>query len=99
MKDLQAKLFDWQEETYPMSNIWTDIAGIAEEFGELASVQLAIFVGKEVDGFESNEEALKDSIGDMMIYLGQLASKHGLELAECYEQAANEVLDEESRHG
>lgn len=96
---LQERLFDWQKRTYPMSNVWTDIAGIAEEFGELASTQINIFVGRETEGFEDNEEAMKDAIGDMMVYLGQLAAKHGLSLEECYEHAADEVTDDESRHG
>lgn len=96
---LQEQLFQWQTRKYPMSNVWTDIAGIAEEFGELASTQIDIMVGREPDKFEDNDEAMKDAIGDMMVYLGQLASKHGLSLEECYEHAAVEVQDDDSHHG
>lgn len=99
LDELQARLFDWQKTKYPMSNVWTDIAGIAEEFGELASTQIDIMVGREPDNFEDNDAAMKDAIGDIMVYLGQLASKHGLSLEECYESAAEEVTDDDSRHG
>lgn len=95
----QAELYEWQTETYPESDVWTDISGIAEEFGELAGTQIDIHVGRATDGFDSQEDALKDAIGDLMVYLGQYAAKHDLSLHECYEFAAENVLDEDSRHG
>jgi NTP pyrophosphatase (non-canonical NTP hydrolase) len=97
--DVQAKMAIWQANEYPQSSVWTDVAGIAEEFGELASTQIDILVGRQPDKFETNEDAMKDAIGDILVYLGQLASKHGLTLEECYESATEEVLDEESHHG
>jgi NTP pyrophosphatase (non-canonical NTP hydrolase) len=99
LDDLQSTLFDWQKRQYPMSNIWTDIAGIAEEFGELARVFIAQHNGVDPDKFESYEAAEKDAIGDIMVYLGQLASKRGYSLEDCYRTAAEDVMDDESRHG
>lgn len=97
---IQDQMYEWQQETYPQSDVWTDIAGIAEEFGELAQVQIDKHVGREPrDDFNTNEEAMKDAVGDMMVYLGNFAAKHELNLLDCYQYAAEEVTDDESRHG
>ena len=99
LTQIQYELFAWQKENYPSSDVWTDIAGIAEEFGELARVQIDIMVGREPEKFDSNEEAMKDAIGDVLIYLSQLASKHGISVAEAMTEATGEIMDEESHHG
>jgi NTP pyrophosphatase (non-canonical NTP hydrolase) len=99
LTELQLSLFAWQQENYPNSTVWTDIAGIAEEFGELASTQIDVMIGREPEKFDSNEEAMKDAIGDVLIYLSQLASKHNISFAQALHSASAEIQDEESHHG
>lgn len=99
LTEMQLQLFAWQQENYPDSTVWTDVAGIAEEFGELASTQIDIMIGREPDKFESNEEAMKDAIGDVLIYLSQLSSKHGISFADALNSASAEIQDEDSHHG
>ena len=86
LDELDEKVGQWHEDRNLIdgSTDQAQMLKLMEEFGELSS---DIARGKDI----------KDSIGDIMVVLRNIAGRHKLGLAECYAVAYNDIKDRRGR--
>lgn len=84
IEKIEAFVINWAEEKNltAKENSFKQFIKTVEEVGEIASA-LA----------KSNQEALKDGIGDVMVTLAILAKQNDLDLSTCFNYAWNEIKD------
>lgn len=68
---------------------WQPLLGAVEEIGELAHAYLKRHQGIRVN--EDHDEAIKDAIGDIVIYLMDFCNRQNLDLELCVINAWEEV--------
>jgi NTP pyrophosphatase (non-canonical NTP hydrolase) len=86
---LQAEHRRWLEHNFPDQQPHDGLLGMVEEIGELAHAHL-----KRQQGIRTNEDhdaAVRDALGDVLIYMLSYCNTNGLDLAECVEDAWAEV--------
>jgi NTP pyrophosphatase (non-canonical NTP hydrolase) len=80
LKKVQKELKPWQEHNFPGRPSWQPLLGIQEEVGELAHAYL-----KQTQGIRTNEnhvEAIKDALGDILVYMCDFCNAEGIDLAD-----------------
>ncbi len=71
--------------------------GLTNEAGEVAGKVKKIFRDKEGVVSETDREALKAELGDVLWYLAQVATEFGLSLDEIAEYNIAKLLDRQAR--
>lgn len=88
---LQAVLAEWQQRNFPDTTAEMCFLGIVEEVGELAHANL-----KKVQGIRGtaaqHDEAAKDAVGDIFVYLNQYCTKRGWNLEDILLEVLTRVL-------
>jgi NTP pyrophosphatase (non-canonical NTP hydrolase) len=79
--ELQSEVAHWSARNFPNGRDWHCLLGIQEELGELSHAYL-----KREQGIrgtrEEHTEAIKDAIGDLVVYLADFCARSGIDLEE-----------------
>jgi len=98
--DIQAENKEWAWRNFGGSDVaapWQPLLGAVEELGELAHAYLKRHQGIRLD--ENHTDAIKDAVGDIVIYLMDFCNREEIDLIECVETAWNEVKQRDwSKH-
>jgi len=92
LNDLQQKFYIWLEHNFPNTTKDAQLIGVMEELGELSHAHLKLKQGIRGATVEKNLSEIKDSIGDIVIYLINYCNVSGLNFEECVQKASDEVL-------
>jgi NTP pyrophosphatase (non-canonical NTP hydrolase) len=90
LDSLQHQVLCWQSKNFPDCEEWELALGVCEESGELAQCVLKLYRGIRADEF--NEDRLKDTIGDIVIYLMGICGARNWTLAEILRETSERVL-------
>jgi len=83
---LQAEHKVWLEHNFPRQLSHEALLGVVEEVGELSHSHLK--KGQGIRGTDrAHVAAIKDAIGDIVIYLASYCTTNGYDLDECVEDA------------
>ncbi len=77
---LQQEVEEWHYETFGDSPSWSYLLGLQEELGELSHAYLKRFQHIRVD--EDHSLAIKDAVGDIIIFLLGFCSSEGISLED-----------------
>lgn len=92
--DFQKAHSKWVSYNFPEQLPHQPLLGLAEEVGELAHAHLKREQGiRGMDKTVAVDAKIKDSIGDIMIYLTSYCNANGYSLALCFIDAWNEIKD------
>lgn len=95
LRELAQELGQWSDENFgDVPSEWT-LLGVTEELGELCHSELKQMQGIRLDDHDVGEEATKDAVGDITLFLVDFCNRNGYDFAECVEMAADEVLERE----
>ena len=87
------------EITEARATMWAQAKGIFREgtiSGQLKKLNEEL--GELIDGLATdNEIGVKDSIGDMLVVLNNVANMKNLDLVECFEEAVDEIANRPGR--
>jgi NTP pyrophosphatase (non-canonical NTP hydrolase) len=89
LRDLQSQHATWVKRNFPNATPAHGLLGLIEELGELAHAQLK--TESNIRGNEDHEAAIRDSVGDLVIYLSSYCTTVGISLNACVAQAWAEV--------
>lgn len=90
LRELQQQSKVWTSHNFPNAQWFEPALGISEEVGELHHALLKMHQG--IRGTkESHTAATKDALGDMLIYMVDLANKLDIDLQECMEETWSTV--------
>lgn len=96
--DFQHQVQTWSEYNFGNQPAHRPLLGVAEEVGELCHAFLK--TEQQIRMEENHEEATKDAVGDIIIYLADFCSRTGLSLEECIRTTWNEVqMRDWTKHG
>jgi NTP pyrophosphatase (non-canonical NTP hydrolase) len=93
MSTTQRELSKWQDGNFSKTTLEQLGLGAAEEVGELCHAILKHSQG--IRGFDNEvkfTKAVGDAIADTMIYLSQIATDLGMDVATLYVETANQVM-------
>lgn len=88
---LQAEVAHWSARNFPKGRDWHCILGMQEELGELSHSYLKREQGIRGTA-EEHTEAIKDAIGDIVIYLADFCARGGFDLEEAVGQTWTKVI-------
>lgn len=80
LTELQHEVEEWHDKTFGDSPSWSYLLGLQEELGELSHSYLKRFQNIRVD--EDHNLAIKDAIGDIVIFLLGFCNSEGLFLED-----------------
>jgi NTP pyrophosphatase (non-canonical NTP hydrolase) len=89
LSEIQTDQILWSEWNFGKHPAWHPLLGIQEEVGELAHAFL-----KRTQGIRKNQDhdaAIRDAVGDIVIYLMDFCSCEGIDLQEAVEEAWDTV--------
>jgi len=89
LSEIQTDQILWSEWNFGNHPAWHPLLGIQEEVGELAHAFL-----KRTQGIRKNQDhdaAIRDAVGDIVIYLMDFCSCEGIDLQEAVEDALDTV--------
>lgn len=90
LTNIQNEVEVWSHKNFGSQPSWCPLLGISEEVGELAHAYL-----KRQQGIrgttEEHNEAIKDAVGDIMIYLLDFCGREGINLEDTLEETWNHV--------
>ena len=89
LRKLQAQVGEWARKNFPHGRNYHPLLGAVEEMGELAHAHLKAEQGIRIN--EDHEAAIKDAIGDIVIYLADYCERNLVDFAEAVEGSWNEV--------
>jgi len=89
-KQLQEEQVAWSEHNFPLRPAYFSLLGIMEEVGELSHAHLKQEQGIRGDS-EIHEEAAKDAIADIVIFLSDYCSARGFDFQTIMEKVWPEV--------
>lgn len=89
LEQLQAEVGGWARKNFGEQPPYRPLLGVAEEVGELAHAQLKLEQGIRVD--ENHHEAIKDAVGDIIIFLADFCGRSNISLQQCIDTAWDEV--------
>lgn len=95
LRRLQEEIGEWSEENFADQPYEWTLLGAAEELGELNHSELKQLQGIRDEDNDVGDEATKDSVGDIVIYLMDFCARRGISMADCVDMASEEVLDRE----
>lgn len=89
VRSLQDEHRAWLQHNFPNQDPNDALLGVVEEVGEFAHAVL-----KRKQGIRTvNDNAVRDAIGDIFIYLMSYCNTNNLSLAECIEDAWLQVSE------
>jgi NTP pyrophosphatase (non-canonical NTP hydrolase) len=91
LHDLQGRIAQWQSQYFPAAEEWELVLGVCEEAGELAQCVLKMKRGIHPERY--NAERVKDSIGDVIVFLIGICIQRGWNIAEVLSDTVKEVLE------
>lgn len=90
-KQLQDEQVSWVQHNFPGRKSFYPLLGVVEELGELAHTHLKALQG--IRGTpEEHEEAGKDAIGDIVIFLSDYCTAMGWDFQEIVEHTWFDVV-------
>ena len=89
LETLQALVREWTDHNFPYATSTEPLVGMMEELGEVSHAWLKLKQGIRTD--QNHDLALKDGIGDMLIYMAHFCSLQGITLEECFQLAWDTV--------
>lgn len=92
---IQHCVQSWAEYNFPNAKDEEPLVGIQEELGEVAHAWLKQRQNIRQDEFLviGVDSALKDGIGDMLIYMAHFCALRGITLQECFDVAWRQVRE------
>ena len=97
LSELQKEHSEWQRRNFPNAEKWECLVGLQEELGELSHAFLKQHQGIRTE--EDHERKIKDSVGDIAIFLMGFCTHNGLDIDECIDSAWSEVKRREWNSG
>lgn len=82
-QQLQTEVGVWRERNFPSPDAVNSILGLIEELGELSHHFLKR--REQIRLEEDHNAGIRDSVGDIMIYLANFCNLEGISLMECIE--------------
>ena len=93
LRELQEWQREWSLRNFGEQPAYRGVLGVAEEVGELCHAVL-----KSEQGIRGRDaDDIADAIGDVVIYLCEVATSYGLSLQECVEQAKGQCCERDWR--
>jgi len=90
LSDLQKLVKEWSSHNFPNTVPVDPLLGIGEEVGELMHHYLKR--KQNIRGsFEEHTEQIKDSIGDITVYIADFCWRNGFDYQECVDTVWNKV--------
>jgi NTP pyrophosphatase (non-canonical NTP hydrolase) len=99
LQKLQKEIGDWSWENFGSTYLPYDLApllGAVEELGELCRALLKAAQGIRGE-YHKHMDDVRDSLGDLVIYLMDFCERNRLDLWECVMQAWSEVRERDWR--
>lgn len=93
LRQLESELGEWADENFPGQPAEWCLMGATEELGELNHSELKQLQGIRLDEDDVGEEATKDAVGDVVIYLIDFCNRKGIDFTDSLKMASEEVLD------
>lgn len=91
IRELQTDVGEWSRKNFPRNSAIEPALGLVEEVGELFHAILKQRQG--IRGtYEEHEEAKRDAVGDIVIYLCDYCERSGFDLEEVVEQVWQKVV-------
>jgi len=90
MTVLESRIGEWQRRNFPGTPLHRPLLGAMEELGELCHAVLKREQGIRGTA-EQHTDAVRDALGDIVIFLIHVAAIEGTTLADCIERAWREV--------
>jgi NTP pyrophosphatase (non-canonical NTP hydrolase) len=93
-RQLQDEHREWVDRNFPGSkdNQYHPFLGLVEEVGEFAHVFLKSEQGiREGRNLEQIQALKEDAVGDIIIYLADLCTKHGIDMQDAIDKTWGEV--------
>ena len=91
LKAYQDEIGIWADKNFGKQAAYRPLLGVVEELGELCHTQLKMEQGIREN--EDHEDAAKDAIGDIMIYLMHYCTVRGFNIEEIIEMVWEEVKE------
>lgn len=89
--EFQARVGKWVAHNFPINHLCHQpLLGVGEEVGELMHAHLKLEQGIRGTA-EEHRAAMKDAVGDIMVYLADYCTQMQLNMAECVEVALTEI--------
>jgi len=89
LKQIQLEQHEWQQRNFPNNTDTEPLLGVVEEIGELCHAVLKQRQGIRID--EDHLAALRDAVGDIMIYLIGFCNIKGYDLEEILQETWDQV--------
>jgi NTP pyrophosphatase (non-canonical NTP hydrolase) len=90
LTQIQLEIEAWSVRNFGKQPSWCPLLGVTEEVGELSHAYL-----KRQQGIrgttEEHNEALRDAVGDIMIYLLDFCGREGINLEDILDETWNQV--------
>lgn len=87
---IESHINEWQRRNFPNTPLYRPLLGAMEELGELCHAVLKREQGIRGTS-EQHADAVRDALGDVVIFLIHVAAIEGTTLAACIERAWREV--------
>lgn len=92
IRNLQTEMNDWQRAQFPDSDVSSSALGLAEETGEVCRLVLKHIQNHRGMGDPATfRQMLSDELGDVFVYMTNLAGKAGISLEEAIVQKWEKV--------
>lgn len=91
IRAFQADHRNWLLHNFPDQRPHDALLGLAEEVGELAHAHLKWEQGIRGLSDQKYQELASDAIGDIMIYLASYCNTNDFDMAQCLEEAWDQV--------
>jgi len=90
LRQVQDEQVPWVNHNFPGRPAWQPLLGAVEELGELAHAHLK--ADQEIRGTaEEHEEAAKDAVGDIVIFLADYCTARGWDMEDIVTETWNSV--------
>lgn len=86
---IQGEVLEWHSRVFPNAEQWEKVVGLQEELGELAHAFLKRSQGVKVE--EDHDAAIRDAVGDIVIFLMGFCNQEGIDLQVCIEEVWGRV--------
>lgn len=92
LSDLQTQRRDWVDKNFPgdKSTIWTNLAGMVEELGELSHHILKRHQGIR-GNYEHHTIEIRDAVADLIIFTCGIADAEGFDLGDVVRETWDRV--------
>jgi NTP pyrophosphatase (non-canonical NTP hydrolase) len=92
LNNLQIDLKPWLFHNFPEATSDQQLKGVMEELGELCHADLKCEQKIRDYTSKKTDDAIKDAIGDLVIYLCNYCTTKGIVFNDCIDIAFNEII-------